>query len=215
MMPFSARRARQLALLIFLVVLIILVVTLVGVAQAGSSTPLEVTTLGDLSVTAPNITARAAIVVEAATGRVLYEKDSAAELPMASTTKIMTAILAIEKMELTTSLTVSQEAAGTNNPDMTWVQAGDTLTVEQLLYALMVASANQAGVVLAEGCSGSVEAFVSAMNGKAQELGLTGTHYTNPHGLQDPEHYSTAADLAKLPHSGRNVGIHYSDRGAR
>jgi D-alanyl-D-alanine carboxypeptidase (penicillin-binding protein 5/6) len=209
MMPLSVRRGRWRALLFFVSSLMMAGVVLAGAVQTPasaaqyyldpqtSSITVTASELGGFADTPPAVTSPSALVANLGTGKVLYEKDAQSRRPMASTTKIMTAIVVLENMDLDTQLTVSANAAQTWEME-TWVKAGDVLTVEQLLYALMVASANQAAVVLAEGCSGSVDAFVQLMNTKAQELELTGTHYANPHGLDANGHYSTAADLAKL-----------------
>jgi serine-type D-Ala-D-Ala carboxypeptidase (penicillin-binding protein 5/6) len=109
----------------------------------------------------------------------------------------MTAILVLENMDLNTEITASRTAALTPEPK-TWLKEGDVLTVEQFLYALLLRSANSAAVPLAEGMSGSVDAFVARMNAKAQQLGMTNTHFVNPNGLDATGHYSTAADMAKL-----------------
>jgi D-alanyl-D-alanine carboxypeptidase (penicillin-binding protein 5/6) len=209
MMPLSVRQGRRRALLLLVSLFIVVSVVLVGVAQAhGASLQLQVDPqtssitvaakdLGGFASNPPAVSSASAMVVNLGTGKVLYQKNAQARRPMASTTKMMTALLVLENMEMGTELTVSPKAAQTWEKD-SWVKAGDVLTVEQLLYALMVASSNQAGVVLAEGCSGSVEAFVQLMNARAGELGLAGTHYTNPHGLDGNGHYSTAADLVTL-----------------
>lgn len=139
----------------------------------------------------------AAILVETSTDRVLYEKNAYTKMYPASTTKIMTAILAIENCELTDTATVSQNAlqsipAGYVTCNL---QLGEELSVEELLYALMVLSANDAAVVLAEHIAGSVESFSNMMNSKAVEIGCTNTHFVNPNGIHNDNHYSTAYDL--------------------
>jgi D-alanyl-D-alanine carboxypeptidase len=210
MMPLSVRRGRQLALLLFVVILAIAIATLVGVARAETATTLQpavdpqtsnftvnAADLGGFGTAPPVLTSPSVYVANMDSGKVLYELNARTRRPMASTTKMMTAILILENMDLATSLTASDKAAQTWELE-DWLEAGDVLTVEQLLYALMVESANRAAVVLAEGCSGSEEAFVGLMNAKAAELGLNDTHYTNSHGLDAPGHYSTAADLAAL-----------------
>jgi len=153
--------------------------------------------LGDFALDPPTVESPSAIVIDEETGRVLYERDSAKRRPMASTTKIMTAVLILESMDLSTPVTVSQKAAETIEPK-TWLRTGDVLTVEELMYALMIRSANSAAVALAEACSGSVEAFAARMNAKAAELGMEDTHFVNPNGLDAEGHYSTAADMAVL-----------------
>ena len=149
------------------------------------------------SAGAPSISARSAILIAAETGEALFEKAADERLPMASTTKIMTALAAIESMPLDTVVTVPAGAVGVEGSSV-YLEAGEKLTLEDLLYALLLASANDAATAIALTVSGSVEEFAALMNEKAAALGLSGTHFTNPHGLYDEEHYTTAADLAKL-----------------
>jgi D-alanyl-D-alanine carboxypeptidase len=136
--------------------------------------------------------------MDAATGRILYQKEPDLRLPPASTTKVITAILALESgRKLAESLTVSK--AATRIPaSKLYLRPGQTLTIEDLLYGILLSSANDASLVLAEGLGGSVEAFAELMTKKAHDLGATNSHFTNPHGLTAPDHYSTARDLAIL-----------------
>ncbi len=208
MMLVTAWRGRLCAVLVFLAVLAVTAATLAGVAKgAGSATLLSTEStrttgftirgqdLGDFSTAPPAIESPAAIVVHQGSGKVLYERNAYKRRPMASTTKIMTAILVLENMDLSAKVTVSQIAAATVEPK-TWLRTGDVLTVEQMMYALLLRSANSAAVALAEACSGSVRAFVAQMNDKAAELGMHDTHFANPSGLDGEGHYSTAADMA-------------------
>ena len=152
------------------------------------------------AVSAPSLSAAAAILVDVNSGRVIYSRNANTRRQIASTTKIMTCILAIESLPLDQVVTVSKRAEATNESQL-GVKAGQKFTVEQMLYALMVKSANDAGVVLAEASAGSVEAFVDKMNAKAAQLGLKNTHFTNPHGLDTPGYtagYSSARDLATM-----------------
>ncbi len=209
MMVPIARRGRLGPLLILAVVLLVVISTLSAVAlgQTAEATPtsptettvftVEATDLGTFAADPPSIASPSAILVHADTGKVLYERNAEKQRPMASTTKIMTAILILENMQLDTSVTVSAKAAQTIEPK-TWLREGDVLTVEQLLYALMVRSANSGAVALAEACSGSVEEFAVLMNRKAAELGMKDTKFVNPNGLDATGHYSTAADMAVL-----------------
>ena len=145
-----------------------------------------------------DLTARAAVLMDAATGRILYQKDSDLRLPPASTTKVMTAILILESgRKLTETLTVSKTATRVPATKL-YLRPGQTLTVEDLLYGIMLSSANDASVVLAEGIGGSVEHFAEMMTKRAYELGATNSHFTNPHGLTAADHFSTANDLAVL-----------------
>lgn len=145
----------------------------------------------------PTVTSPAAVLVSTSTGKILFEHNARVRRPMASTTKIMTAILVLENLDLSTRVMVSAEAAATPEPSP-WLRSGDVLTVEELLHALLLRSSNAAAAVLAEACAGEVEAFAAEMNARARELGLTDTHFVNPHGLDADGHYSTALDLATL-----------------
>ncbi|OFV80189.1 MAG: hypothetical protein A2W26_06460, partial [Acidobacteria bacterium RBG_16_64_8] len=173
---------------------------LAGFSPAASQTTIFTVSakdFGDFSAASPTIISPSAILINGETGKVLYERAAHVRRPMASTTKIMTGILILEGMDLNARITVSKKAAETIEPK-TWLKEGDVLTVEQLLYALLLRSANSAAVALAEGHSGTVEAFVTLMNAKARELGMTDTKFVNPNGLDKTGHYSTAADMARL-----------------
>jgi len=150
---------------------------------------------------APAVGAKAAILMDAKTGKVLYAKNVHERRPIASTTKITTAILTLEKATLTEEVYVSERAAVTAESAI-WLEAGERLTVEQLVYALMLYSANDAAAALAEYVGGTQENFVKMMNEKVREIGAKNTHYVNPHGLYDPQHYSTAYDLALIARYG-------------
>lgn len=148
----------------------------------------------------PDPKAAAAIVIDRKTGDILYEKNKSEKLYPASTTKIMTAILALENGTLSDFVTATQEAILpiTNQHSHMGIKIGETLTLEQLLYGMMVYSANDAANVIAVHIGGSLEGFVNMMNGRAAELGLNHTHYQNAHGFHDDNHYTTAEDLAVL-----------------
>ena len=154
--------------------------------------------LGGFEGEAPEITTPSAIVETMDTGKVLYERKAHTRRAMASTTKIMTAILVLESgVDLNSTVEVSSEAATTWEPSA-WVRTGDVLTVKQLFYAMLLRSANGAAVALAENNAGTVSAFVAKMNQKAQDLGMKDTHFVTPNGLDAEGHYSTAADMALL-----------------
>ena len=136
--------------------------------------------LADFAAQPPVIESPSAIVINMTTGKALYEHNAGMRRPMASTTKIMTGILILEQMDLDAEVTVSAEAAKTSDEDP-WLEEGDVLTVEEMLYALMVRSCNPAAVALAEACSGSVEAFVELMNEKAATLGMDGHAFHPSH----------------------------------
>ena len=153
-------------------------------------------------VTDPNIQAKAALLVDRETGAVLYEKNKDQELYPASLTKIMTALLVLEAVDqgsltLDQEITASASAFSTLSSDGSSanIKAGETLTVENLLYCMLVVSANEACTILAEAVAGSVDGFVTMMNDKAQALGCRHTHFVNPTGLHDSQHYTSAWDL--------------------
>ena len=145
-----------------------------------------------------DLTARAAVLMDAATGKILYQKEADLRLPPASTTKVATAILTLESgKSLGQKLVVSKEATRVPASKL-YLRPGQSVRIEELLYGIMLASANDASVVLAEGIAGSVVRFGELMTKKAHEIGATNTHFSNPHGLTSPDHYSTARDLAIL-----------------
>ncbi len=144
------------------------------------------------------VSARTAILIEQESGRILYEKDAHKKMRIASITKIMTAILAIESGKLNETVTVSERAIQAEGSSL-YLQKGEKIKLEDLVYGLMLRSGNDSGVAIAEHVGGSLEGFVMMMNQKAQEIGMTNTHFSNPHGLDDHEdHYSTAYDMAIL-----------------
>lgn len=141
-----------------------------------------------------------ALLMDAKSGKLLCEKNSSEKRYPASTTKMMTAILAVENCELSDVATVSYNAISSLPTGYTTanLQLGEELTIEQLLHVLLIPSANDAAIVLAEHIAGSTESFASMMNTKAAELGCKNTHFTNPSGQHDEDHYSTAYDLALI-----------------
>ena len=143
------------------------------------------------------ISAQKAALLDADTGRLLYEKDANSRSLIASTTKIMTALLICEQCNVLDRMRIPAEAVGIEGSSM-YLREGEVLTLQELLYGLMLSSGNDAAVALAIYCGGTVEGFVQLMNDKAFRLGLQGTHFENPNGLDSPNHYSTARDLAVL-----------------
>ena len=143
------------------------------------------------------ISADHAILLDAQSGRVLYEKDADARSLIASTTKIMTGLIVAEQCNVMDRVRIPREAVGVEGSSM-YLKEGEVLTVQELLYGLMLQSGNDAAVALAIYCGGTVEGFAELMNDKARTLGLTNTHFENPNGLDGREHYSTARDLAVL-----------------
>ena len=144
-----------------------------------------------------SISAKSAVLIEAETGEVLYQKDAFAVRPMASTTKIMTALVAIESGDPDRLVKVDDRARGIEGSSI-YLAENEVLSMRDLLYALMLASANDSATAIAYEVAGSIESFAELMNAKAAELGLRSTHFTNPHGLHHEEHYTTAYDLATL-----------------
>ncbi len=146
----------------------------------------------------PDIAAKAAVMINAGDGRVIYSKNPDMQLPMASTTKMMTALLIIEDgHNMNDTVTCSKRCAEIGESSI-YLKEGETLTVEQMLYGLMLPSGNDCAIALAEYDAGSVEAFVNKMNQRAAQLGLTNTHFVTPHGLDEPGHYTSARDFARL-----------------
>lgn len=144
-----------------------------------------------------SVSAKAAILIEAESGDVIFEKNADRRLPQASTTKIMTGIIAIERLEMSQTVTITEKSVGIEGSSI-YLCAGEKLTVGELIYALLLESANDAAVALAIEISGSVSAFADLMNEKAEELGLSETHFMNPSGLGADGHYTSARDLAAL-----------------
>ena len=145
----------------------------------------------------PSITADSAIVVEATTGRVVYEKNADEVRPPASMTKILTCILAMEQMRPHTLVTISPMVAATEDVFFDWYP-GNQLEAQDLLRAMMLISENGAAVAIAQQVSGTVPLFSKMMNEKAREIGCENTNFANPNGLPNRNHYSTARDMAKI-----------------
>ena len=145
----------------------------------------------------PDVNSRACVVIDRKTNSVLFGKNENSKKKMASTTKIMTATIIIEKCNLSDTIEISKKAAGTGGSRL-GLKTGDKITALDLLYGLMLRSGNDAAVALAEYAGGDINGFAELMNAKALELGLTNTHFETPHGLDSNEHYTTAYELAIL-----------------
>lgn len=145
----------------------------------------------------PDVNSRACVVIDRKTNSVLFGKNENTKKKMASTTKIMTATIIIEKCNLSDTIEISKKAAGTGGSRL-GLKTGDKITILDLLYGLMLRSGNDAAVALAEYAGGDINGFAELMNAKALELGLTNTHFETPHGLDSNEHYTTAYELAIL-----------------
>ncbi|MGN1059257.1 MAG: D-alanyl-D-alanine carboxypeptidase family protein [Clostridia bacterium] len=144
-----------------------------------------------------DVSAQYACVIDAQTGRVLYEKNAYDRHSMASTTKIMTALIALENTAENETVTVSRNAAGTEGSSI-YLKAGEVLPMEDLLYGLMLESGNDAAIAIAEHVGGSVEHFAEMMTARARALGAENTQFKNPNGLDEEGHYTTAYDLALI-----------------
>ena len=149
---------------------------------------------------APSVTAESAIIMEASTGLVLYEKNSKAAKYPASITKILTTLLAVENSSLNDTVTFSRDAVFGVDLDSSriGIDVGEKLSMEDCLYGIMLASANEVSYAVAEHIAGSLEDFVAMMNERAQELGCVNSNFVNPHGLQDENHYTCAYDMALI-----------------
>lgn len=154
----------------------------------------------------PAIAAKSVLVVNADDGQIIFSQNPDERLPMASTTKMMTALLTIEnhQKDLGAMVTCSQRCAEAGESSI-WMVAGEKLTVKEMLTGMLIQSGNDSAMALAEFDAGSMEAFVAKMNKRAAELGMTNTHFMNPHGLHGPDHYTSATDFVKL---GREVMKH-------
>lgn len=150
-----------------------------------------------LNAGAVSTSAKAAILINADTGEVIYEQNSKEKLPMASTTKIMTALLLCENGDMEKQITVTDEMVRVEGSSM-GLLAGDKVSFKALLYGMLLASGNDAANVTAYALGGTVNGFVKMMNEKAESLGLNNTHFETPSGLDGDEHYTTAEDLANL-----------------
>lgn len=165
--------------------------------ESEVSDEITINTSANIDSDLSNINSRAYVVIDRATNLVLVGKNETQKRKMASTTKIMTATVIIENCNLSDTVEISKKSAGTGGSRL-GLKVGDKITVNDLLYGLMLCSGNDAAVALAEYCSGSVEEFAKKMNEKASSLGLSNTHFITPHGLDSDEHYTTAYELALL-----------------
>lgn len=147
--------------------------------------------------TYPSLSAEGAVLIDSKTGRIIYSLNPDLKKSMASTTKIMTALLAIEHGDLDSKVKVKENSVGIEGSSI-YLTKNEEVLLKDLIYGLMLRSGNDAAVAIAEHISGSVEKFVSLMNKKAREIGAINTNFVNPHGLHAPNHYSTAYDLALI-----------------
>ncbi|HEY5562495.1 MAG TPA: serine hydrolase, partial [Clostridiaceae bacterium] len=143
------------------------------------------------------LNARSAIVIDSNTGRILYEKNSEELIPMASTTKMMTALVALKYGKLDEKITISKRSANVSGSTVGY-KKDEVITLKELLYGLMLRSGNDAAIAIAEGISGSVEDYLKLMNDYALQMGISGTHFETPHGLDSEFHYTTSYELALI-----------------
>ena len=146
---------------------------------------------------APEHSASCAVLIDAETGKILYGENENVRRGMASTTKIMTALVALENVSPEKEVVVAKEAIGVEGSSV-YLYEGETVTMETLLYAMMLQSANDAAAAIAIEVAGSIEDFAELMNARAKAMGLTATHFENPHGLDGETHYTTAYELALI-----------------
>ena len=160
------------------------------------------------------ISAEKAILLDAVSGRVLFERNADSQSLIASTTKIMTALVVCEQCNVLDRMRIPKEAVGIEGSSM-YLQEGEILTIQELLYGLMLRSGNDAAVALAIYCGGTVEGFAELMNDKARTLGMKDSHFVNPNGLDAPGHYATARDLAILASYAMDNPIFYKTVSAK
>lgn len=167
---------------------IIILIVLIGLAFPSYG-------LEDGLHTPPDVSAQTAILIETNSGEALYEKNAEEKAYPASVTKVMTALLAIENGDLDKMVKVSQKAVGVEGSSI-YLEKGEKITLRDLIYGLMLRSGNDAAIAISEEIGGSTENFVMMMNKRAKEMGALNTNFMNPNGLHDPEHYTTAKDMA-------------------
>ena len=193
-----------------IVIVFILIFTFTNTVYADDIDDLEIPDWSDEIIETtntneePKINARAAVIYDRKSKKIIWGKKENERRPMASTTKIMTAIVVLEHANLNDTVTVSKKSGGTGGSRL-GLKAGDKITVENLLYGLLLVSGNDAAVALAEYVGGSVEGFAKMMNEKAEKLGLKDTHFVTPHGLDMQEHYTTALELAEMADYALNI----------
>ncbi|MGI6732069.1 MAG: D-alanyl-D-alanine carboxypeptidase family protein [Anaerovoracaceae bacterium] len=180
-----------------LTILIILVTGLFTPVYGISTQDMREATATMPLASPPSISAQCAILVEAKSGRVLYEKNPDQKVYPASTTKIMTALLALEEGNPDEKVKVSNNAVGVEGSSI-YLEKDEIIPLKDLIYGLMLRSGNDAAIAISEEIAGSVEDFVSLMNERAKEMGAENTHFMNPNGLHHDEHYTTARDMAKI-----------------
>ncbi|MEX2355811.1 MAG: D-alanyl-D-alanine carboxypeptidase family protein [Thermaerobacterales bacterium] len=153
-----------------------------------------------------DLSARSAVLMDTESGRLLFGRSAHEPLPPASTTKVMTALIALEQGNLNDRVTVSERAAATGEASI-WLAPGEQLTLEELLIGMLVGSGNDAAMAVAEHVGGTVESFITLMNRRARELGAADTHFSNPHGLHADDHVTSAYDLALITRQAMQIPL--------
>lgn len=182
----------------FLALIFILTPTTSVFAEEATAPPTDAN-YNHVWPTPPEVEAESAFIMENSTSAVLYEKDADTQRYPASTTKILTALVAIENSSLDEIVTFSENAVNLEEAAVTInAEAGEQMSMKDVLYGLMIQSGNDCGVAIAEHIAGDVPSFAAMLNERAEEIGCTNTHFTNPHGLFDKDHYTSARDLALI-----------------
>lgn len=190
---------------LYILVILILIFNMIGIVYADDEIEellkndelSDTISVSNESTDEPIINSKAGLIYDRKSGTVIWGKNENKRVAMASTTKIITCIIVLENANLNDEITVSGKAAGTGGSRL-GLKKGDKITIHDLLYGLMLRSGNDSAVALAEHVGGDKGGFAKLMNSKAKELGLKDTHFVTPHGLDDPEHYTTAYELAKI-----------------
>lgn len=172
-----------------IIVLLIVLLSALGMPSYGTQTV--------SAPPPPGVSAQTAIMIEAKSGEVLYEKNADEKAYPASITKILTALLAIENGDLDKKVKISPNASGVEGSSI-YLEVGEKIALRDLVYGLMLRSGNDAAIAISEAVGGTKEQFVEMMNQRARELGAFNTHFMNPNGLHDPNHYTTARDMALI-----------------
>lgn len=211
-MKINTNKLHQLIFLkISIIIILIILISNISYAYIYDDETIDVDTIKKEAVQTvanateePKLNARIGLIFDRNSKTILYEKNAQKQVPMASTTKIMTAIVVLENAKLSDIVTIDKKAAGTGGSRL-GLKTNDKITVHDLLYGLMLKSGNDAAVALANYIGGSIEGFAELMNKKATEMGLINSHFVTPHGLDQSQHYTTAYELACMADYALNI----------
>lgn len=211
-MKINTNKLHQLILFkISIIIILIILISNISYAYIYDDETIDVDTIKKEAVQTvanateePKLNARIGLIFDRNSKAILYEKNAQKQVPMASTTKIMTAIVVLENAKLSDIVTIDKKAAGTGGSRL-GLKTNDKITVHDLLYGLMLKSGNDAAVALANYIGGSIEGFAELMNKKATEMGLINSHFVTPHGLDQSQHYTTAYELACMADYALNI----------